>query len=275
VSVKVNADMDFNKKIIRKETYDPQVSVVRSEQRMEETVQGRASLEGGVPDANFRGDGLTGTVSNQQSNREQRTTNYEINKEEQTITSSAGEIYRLSIAVIVDGTYAPNENGEMVFVPRTEDEMRAIRQLVASAAGFSSARGDTLEVSNIPFGVADMEEARDMTAIITDYALRIGKPFLNALLIFLFLLIVVRPVIMALIRPKVEGEMLEELAGLPMGEERLALAESSDDELDAMAILEKIEDIKAHAIHLSEQNMEQALGIIRSWLKGEQAAEAA
>jgi flagellar M-ring protein FliF len=146
---------------------------------------------------------------------------------------------------------------------------------VASAAGFSSARGDTLEVSNIPFGATDVEESRDMATLITDYALRIGKPFLNALLIFLFLLIVVRPVIMALIRPKVEGEMLEELAGLPVGEERLALAESSDDELDAMAILEKIEDIKAHAIHLSEQNMEQALGIIRSWLKGEQVAQAA
>ncbi|MDR1242554.1 MAG: flagellar M-ring protein FliF [Deltaproteobacteria bacterium] len=275
VSVKVNADMDFSKKIIRKEMYDPQVAVVRSEQRMEESIQGRASLEGGVPDVNFRGDGLTGTVSNQQSSREQRTTNYEINKEEQTITSNVGEVNRLSIAVIVDGTYVPNAQGEMAFVPRTDDEIRAIRQLVASAAGFNSARGDTLEVSNIPFGLADTEEVRDLSAIITDYAIRIGKPFLNALLIFLFLLIVVRPVIMALIRPKVEGEMLEELAGLPMGEERLALVEGSDEELDAMAILEKIEDIKAHAMHLSEQNMEQAVGIIRSWLKGEQIAEAA
>ncbi|MDR2825653.1 MAG: flagellar M-ring protein FliF [Deltaproteobacteria bacterium] len=275
VSVKVNADMDFSKRITKKEMYDPQVAVVRSEQRMEESVQGRASLEGGVPDVNFRGDGLTGTVSNQQSNREQRTTNYEINKEEQTITNSTGEVIRLNIAVIVDGTYAPNEQGEMVFTPRTDEEMRTIRQLVASAAGFSSARGDTLEVSNIPFGVTDLTEAKDMTAIITDYAIRIGKPFLNALLIFLFLIIVIRPVIMALIRPKVEGEMLEELAGLPMGEERLALVEGSDEELDAMAILEKIEDIKAHAIHLSEQNMEQAVGIIRSWLKGEQVAAAA
>jgi flagellar M-ring protein FliF len=275
VSVKVNADMDFSKKIIRKEMYDPQVAVVRSEQRMEESIQGRASLEGGVPDVNFRGDGLTGTVSNQQSSREQRTTNYEINKEEQTITSNVGELNRLSIAVIVDGTYAPNAQGEMAFVPRTDDEIRSIRQLVASAAGFNAARGDTLEVSNIPFELVDTEEARDLSTLITDYAVRIGKPFLNALLIFLFLLIVVRPVIMALIRPKVEGEMLEELAGLPMGEERLALMEGSDEELDAMAILEKIEDIKAHAMHLSEQNMEQALGIIRSWLKGEPIAEAA
>jgi flagellar M-ring protein FliF len=275
LSVKVNADMDFSKKITRRELYDPEVAVVRSEQRMEESVQGRASLEGGVPDANFRGDGLTGTVSNQQSNREQRTTNYEINKEEQTITNSVGEVSRLSIAVIVDGTYSANAQGEMVFVPQTDEQMAKIRQLVARAAGFNADRGDTLEVSNIPFGAMDIAEQQDIATIITDYAIRIGKPFLNALLIFLFLLIVVRPVIMALIRPKVEGEMLEELAGLPMGEERLALVEGSDEELDAMAILEKIEDIKAHAMHLSEQNMEQAVGIIRSWLKGEKLAEEA
>ena len=31
--------------------------------------------------------------------------------------------------------------------------------------------------------------------------------------------------------------------------------------------LEKIEDIKAHALQLSEQNLDQAIGIIRSWLK--------
>ena len=36
--------------------------------------------------------------------------------------------------------------------------------------------------------------------------------------------------------------------------------------------LEKIEDIKAHALQLSEQNMDQAIGIIKSWLK-EPAAE--
>lgn len=273
VIAKVNADMDFSQKTIRKEMYDPDVTVVRSESRMEEQTQGTANLESGVPDVNFRGDGLSDSTSTQSSNREQRQTNYEINKEEQNIVGSVGDINRLTVAVIIDGTYAANEaTGEMTFVPRSAEELRNIRQLVSNVVGFDSARGDTIEVSNIPFGAPEAEGPQNVAQMLADYALRLGKPFLNALLIFLFLLIVVRPVIMALIRPKVEGEMLEELAGLPMGEERLALVESDDEELDAMAILEKIEDIKAHALHLCEQNMEQAMGILRSWLKEEAPA---
>lgn len=273
VIAKVNADMDFSQKTIRKEMYDPDVTVVRSESRMEEQTQGTANLESGVPDVNFRGDGLSDSTSTQSSNREQRQTNYEINKEEQNIVGSVGDINRLTVAVIIDGTYAANEaTGEMTFVPRSAEELRNIRQLVSNVVGFDSARGDTIEVSNIPFGAPEAEGPQNIAQMLADYALRLGKPFLNALLIFLFLLIVVRPVIMALIRPKVEGEMLEELAGLPMGEERLALVESDDEELDAMAILEKIEDIKAHALHLCEQNMEQAMGILRSWLKEEAPA---
>lgn len=273
VIAKVNADMDFSQKTIRKEMYDPDVSVVRSESRMEEQTQGTANLESGVPDVNFRGDGLSDSTSTQSSNREQRQTNYEINKEEQNIVGSVGDINRLTVAVVIDGTYTANEaTGEMTFVPRSAEELRNIRQLVSNVVGFDSARGDTIEVSNIPFGAPEMEGPQNVAQMLADYALRLGKPFLNALLIFLFLLIIVRPVIMALIRPKVEGEMLEELAGLPMGEERLALVESDDEELDAMAILEKIEDIKAHALQLCEQNMEQAMGILRSWLKEEAPA---
>jgi flagellar M-ring protein FliF len=269
VIARVNADIDFNQRTIRRELFDPDVTVVRSESRMEEQTQGTASLESGVPDVNFRGDGLADSTSTQSSNREQRQTNFEINKEEQNIIGSIGGINRLTVAVIIDGTYSPNEAGEMVFVPRSAEELRNIRQLVSNVVGFDSARGDTIEVSNIPFGAPEIDGPYNMAQLLADYALRIGKPFLNALLIFLFMLIVVRPIIMALIRPKVEGEMLEELAGLPLGEERLALMESNDEELDAMAILEKIEDIKAHALHLSEQNMEQAMGIIRNWMKQE------
>lgn len=269
VIAKVNANMDFSQKTIRREMYDPEVAVVRSESRMEEQTQGTANLESGVPDVNFRGDGLADSASSQSSSREQRQTNYEINKEEQNIIGSIGDISRLTVAVVVDGSYTPNEAGDMVFVPRSEEELKNIRQLVSNVVGYDSARGDTIEVSNIPFGAPELDGQQSMARILADYALRLGKPFLNALLIFLFLLIVVRPVIMALIRPKVEGEMLEELAGLPMGEERLALVESNDVELDAMAILEKIEDIKAHTLHLCEQNMEQAVGILRSWLKEE------
>ena len=267
VIARVNADLDFSQKTVRKEIYDPEKTVVRSEMRSEESSQGRASLEGGVPDPNFRGDGPGGTVSNQQATRENRTTNFEINKEEHSIVGTVGAIDRLTVAVIVDGTYEKGADGVMAFKPRTDDELKRIRQLVSNAVGFNSTRGDTLEVSNIAFGTTEIESAPGTASIIADYAMRFGKPMLNALLVFLFLVMIVRPVVLALIRPKVEGKMLEGLEGLPQSEERLALVEEDDEAVAATAMLEKIEDIKAHALQLSEQNLDQAVGIIRSWLK--------
>ncbi|MDL2272717.1 flagellar M-ring protein FliF, partial [Desulfovibrio sp. OttesenSCG-928-I05] len=276
VIAKVNAELDFSQKTIRRELYDPEVQVLRSEQRSEQTTQNMANVESGVPEANFRGDGLGATTSTQSSTSETRASNFEINKEEQNIIGQIGAIDRLTVAVIVDGTYAKNEAGQNVFTPRSDEELKQIRQLVASAVGFDAARGDVIEVSSIAFEQLDMMPERNLADVITEYALRLGKPLINALLIFLFLVMVVRPVVMALIRPKVEGEMVEGLEGLPSGEDRLALIEETDEEAaDALATLEKIEDIRAHAIQLSEQNMDQALGIIRSWLKTPENAKAA
>ncbi len=274
VIAKVNADLDFSQRTIKKELYDPEKTVVRSEQRSESSTRGRAAIEGGVPDPNFRGDGMNGTTSDQNASTETRTTNYEINKEEQNIIANVGELNRLSVAVIVDGTYSLDENGKQVFTPRDAEEIKRIRQLVSNAVGFDSARGDTIEVSSIAFGGVELEGVQPVSEIIADYALRFGKPLLNALLIFLFLVLVVRPVVLALIRPKVEGTLLEGLEGLPQTDERLALVEPDDEEMAAAAMLEKIEDIKAHALQLSEQNMDQAMGIIKSWLKNSGAAEA-
>ena len=267
VIARVNADLDFSQRTIRREMFDPDKTVVRSENRNEESTQGRATIGGGVPDPNFRGDNPAGNMSDQNSSRESRTINFEINKEEQNIVSNSGDISRISVAVIVDGMYEKNAEGEMVFTPRTAEEMDRIRQLVASAVGFDSVRGDTLEVSSIAFEGVDLADATPVSTVIMDYAMRFGKPFLNALLVFLFLIMVVRPVVLALIRPKVEGRMIEELEGLPQTDDRLALADDSEDAVTATAMLDKIEDIKVHALHLSEQNMEQALGIIKCWLK--------
>lgn len=270
VIAKVNADVDFSQRTIHKKFYDPESAVVRSEQRSEETTQGRSNLESGIPEDNFRGEGPTNGLSTQDSTRETRTTNFEINEEEQNIVAAPGELQRMTVAVIVDGTYQLDENtGEYTFVPRSEEELARIRQLVENAVGFDSARGDTVDVQTISFGGPELADEPSLVDILLDYALRLGKPFLNALLIFLFLVLVVRPVIMALIRPRVEGEMVEGLEGLPDGSERLALLEGEEDEYEALDAMKKIEDIKAHALQMSEQNMEQAVNILKSWMKQE------
>ncbi|WP_449242033.1 flagellar basal-body MS-ring/collar protein FliF [Desulfovibrio sp.] len=267
VIARVNADLDFSQKTIRKEMYDPNATVVRSENRSEETTQGRAAIDGGAPEANFRGDGFAGTQSTQDSTREARTTNYEINKEEQSIVSPVGELQRLSVAVIVDGTYAKDAQGQMAYAPRSAEEMQRIQNLVRSAVGFDKNRGDAVEVSNISFGAPELEDGQTLMRTMLEYAQRLGKPFLNGLLIFLFLILVVRPVVMALIRPRVAEQEISEVAGLP-GMERLAIEETEMDE-EALDAARKLENIKAQALQLSEQNMEQAVRLLKVWIKQE------
>ncbi len=266
VIARVNADLDFSQKTRRLELYDPDKTVLRSTTRSEMSERGQSTLDSQTPDANFRADNITGGLSEQEKSSENRVENYEINKEEQNIISPVGEISRLSVAVIVDGTYSQNEAGEMVFTPRPKEEIERIQQLIRNAVGYDSARGDAIEVTSISFGTDDLSLEPSLSDLVLDYVLRIGKPLLNTILVLLFLLLVVRPVVLAMIRPKVQStEVVEGLEGLPAGESRLALLES-EEELEPVDAFKQIEDIKAHAINLAEQNMDQAVSILRGWL---------
>ncbi len=277
---KINADLDFNQRTIRKESYDPDVTVVRSEQRSEETTSGTAAVDntavgpGGtgaaVPNTNFRGDGFSGTESTEKSNRETRTTNYEINKQEENVVVAAGDLNRLTIAVIVDGTYEPVEgSNEYTFTPRKAEELEQIKQVVAKAVGFDAQRGDEIEVSSFEFGAPDVYAEPSLVQTMMEYAQRLGKPFLNGVLIFLFLILVVRPVVLALIRPRVSEEDIETLERLPEGERRVALAEPEEEEVGMMEASKRFEMTKNLAMQLFEENLEQGVNVLKTWLKQE------
>ena len=151
--------------------------------------------------------------------------------------------------------------------------------------GLDKARGDALEVSSAPFTDSEPPKDPNVAEMLSDYAERLGKPLLNALLAFLFLMLVVRPVVLALIRPKVEaGEMIEGLEGLPAAEEQLALYEALEeaaktdeeiepDDTDAM-VFKDVEALKAHIFNLSDNHMEQVVMLVRGWMRNDETAKA-
>ena len=278
--VKANVDLDFSQRTIRKELYDPNVSVVRSEQKNEESTSGTAAVDasgvtttprgGGaaVPNTNFRGEGYSGTESPQKSNRATSPPNYEINKEEQNVVTPVGDLKRQSIAVIVDGTYEKVEGkNTYTFVPRKPEELERIKQVVARAAGLDPSRGDEVQVSSFEFGAPDGSGEPSLMQTMLEYAQRLGKPFLNGLLLFLFLILVV----LALIRPRVTEEEIETLERVPEGEARLALAEASEEggEAPMLESAKQFELAKNLALQLFEENMEQSMTVLKSWLKQE------
>lgn len=81
------------------------------------------------------------------------TTNYELNRTLTHTKRSAGTIERLSVAVVVN--YQPDEEGKPVAL--SQARMEQIQALVKEAMGYSTARGDTLNVVNSPFNDAPAE----------------------------------------------------------------------------------------------------------------------
>src|SRR5690606_25421146 len=128
--------------------------VVRSTQTVEETSD---STEGGVdavtvannlPDPTLQ---EGGEQSRSTSARIEETVNYEITKTVETHVRQAGSVKRLSVAVLVDGTYTPAEDGTLAYQPRSTEELEQLALLVRSAVGFDESRGDTVEVVNLRF----------------------------------------------------------------------------------------------------------------------------
>ena len=261
---RVNANMDFSQKTIRRELFDPESSVVRSEGRTEESTRGAANIDNGVPEENFRGDGFQGTQTTQDSNRETRTTNYEINREEQNIVAEVGTVERITVAVILDGTYVENpETGVKEYVPRTEAELEQFRLLVENAVGIDTARGDNIELSSLSFGVQEIEVETNIFYMLLSYAQHIGKPFLNAILVLIFILVILRPIIMSMLRPRVAEAETDEVPGLPQGN-RLALDDISG--LDEKVGLE-LDHLREQALSLTELHMDQAVRLLKGWVK--------
>ncbi|MBI5748839.1 MAG: flagellar M-ring protein FliF, partial [Nitrospinae bacterium] len=106
--VRVTADVDFSQVERMEENYDPDSQVARSEQRTEDSSQGAGAV-GGIPGVQSNIPGAmpmtqpAGTPSKSQKTSE--TINYEINKVVKKVVEPIGKVKRLSVAVMVDGSY--------------------------------------------------------------------------------------------------------------------------------------------------------------------------
>ena len=160
--VRLSASFDFKKQERTEEHYLPDNRVVRSEQQLSELSVDPTLTPQGVPGirSNLPGDPAAAQQSKIDGSRRafeknDRTVNYEIGKVISHIKEPEGEMTRVSVAVLVDGTYKQIENGEGEFewqyVARTPEEMQKFESIVKRAVNFDQARGDQVDIVNIPF----------------------------------------------------------------------------------------------------------------------------
>lgn len=291
VRAQVAAEMDFDRVTTNTEAYDPDGQVVRSTQTIEENAKSseaggasNVSVQNNLPDAQQNNAGAAGAGS--ASSRTEETVNYEITRTVKNHVRETGIVRRISVALMVDGTYSTNDNGDRVYAERNAEELKKIEALVKSAIGFDEKRGDTVEVVSMQFRALDgmdLDTKMPLFGLTKADLFRIAEIFVLAIVGILVILLVVRPLI---------ARTLDALpSALDAAKEQALLADQSEDGFalegpsgtgvsgvfrdeedgDQLINLDQVDGrVKASTLkkisEIVERHPEETVGIIRQWM---------
>lgn len=283
VIVRVNASLNPRQTATVEETVDPEKTAVLSTSTQEESLDGQRTNPTGVPGAraNLPGAADQGQVGFAQNvKKETKTNNYSVPKTVRNIKESAGELERLTVAVLVDGNTIrkKDDKGDEIetWEPRKAEEIAKFESIVKNAIGFSDKRGDSVRIENIQFTAEDFSESEKLLSTLE------RKKLLNALLkwallglaLGLFFFIVVRP-FMRWVTDSFQ-DSVEDM--LPRTIEELEELQSVDNTLpgmsNALPVLEESLDpdkaeselLRERIMSLMESDDEKASGAFSLWL---------
>lgn len=216
VVVEVAVDRVTEREEIVERNFDPDsrvaISTVTEETNSSanDSRDGAVTVAGNLPDGDAGGQGADSS-SSETGTREQ--VNYEVSETLREVLRLPGAVRRLTVAVLVDGIRTTGGDGTETWSPRPEDELSALRSLVASAVGFDEARGDEITLQSLEF--PPIEEVGTEAAPIplltrlgidAMQLIQIGVLALVALVLGLF---VVRPILRAAPAPALPAPVAE------------------------------------------------------------------
>lgn len=152
--VEVNIDTVTERELITERTVDPSARAAVSQETEQRNNTSSDSGGAGVTVASNLPDGQAGNNSGQSQSREQTSrerTSWEVSQTSREVERQPGAIRRVTVAVLVDGVRTIDANGNLQWTPRPEEELAALRDLVASAVGFDEARGDVITLRSLQF----------------------------------------------------------------------------------------------------------------------------
>jgi len=256
VRAKVSAVIDLSRVETTEEKFDPESQVVRSEQKQTE----KSSTVGasGVPGVSSNLPAKTATASTPAqglAEKQSQTVNYEITKVTSRTVNTPGLVKKLTAAVLVDGTYVPQQGSkEMKYVPRQEEEIRRYEELVKETIGFTESRGDQVKVVNMPFETVPGEElppAGNRYLEMAAPAARYAVPLLAVILLALFVL---RPLAQSLSVPGAGRTALRGSISTAAGE------------IDKPAAPREL-PVREEVTNWARKNPQDAANVIKSWMR--------
>lgn len=297
VRAEVTAEMDFDRISTTTETYDPDGQVVRSTQSVEESSATRDG-QGGTPPVSVT---TSLPSSGQQQNatpapaepkntanssRTEETVNFEISKTTKTHVRESGAVKRISVAVLIDGSWVDEGGGKRAYKERSPAEVAQYKKLVETAIGFDPQRGDKVEVVNLRFAKGEEtieEEPRPLFGLGKNDYIRIAELLILGIVSILVILLVVRPLIKRILDALPDAiasskNLINEsvaaaaaTAALPptMGGSHHSLPSSASaaDGIDMASIEGRVRDSTVRKIgEIVDKHPEEAVSIIRNWM---------
>jgi flagellar M-ring protein FliF len=287
--VVTKVDVTLGSRLVQsvEEFVDPEKTALRSQQSEEETMDGARTQPAGVPGTqsnlpNTEGgsNGNSQVGFKQDVKREIKTSNFEVSKTVKNIKEMAGQLEKISVAVVVDGAFqtVKNEDGTTAqkWEPRPQEDLQKYETLIKNAIGFNETRGDNVKVETMQFAQEDFSEAeRIMTSLERKKVLNtILKWGLLGFSLALFFFLVVRP-FMSWVTDSFQ-QSVDEM--LPRTIEELEELHSVDSTLPGMSgalpVLEQnIDPEKAEAellrdriMSIVEAESEKAAGALSMWV---------
>lgn len=209
----------------------------------------------------------TATSSN---SRRDQTTNFEVDRTIRHTQQQAGRVQRLSVAVVVN--YGMDKAGKPIAL--SKEQLAQVESLTREAMGFSTDRGDTLNVVNTPFNATGEDSGNSLPfwqqQSFFDQLLNIGRYLLILLVAWILWRKLVRPLMekkqvadkaTASVNSMVQTAQSSETA--KQTKEELALRKKNQQRVSAEVQAQRIRE-------LADKDPRVVALVIRQWMSNDQ-----
>jgi flagellar M-ring protein FliF len=290
VRATVTADLDFTVSEETRENYDPQKSVVRSEQTSSDSHKGGDGPEGipgalsnqppgtagapAIPGASGPGQlaaagaatagGTAGTGPTSSSSRSTR--NYEVDRTLKYVKQPSGTLKRLNVGVVLDDWQKTDADGKVTTTAMSEEDVKRFTQLVHESIGIQDERGDQLKVLNQAFKTdAPITPVEGPPLWQQPWVMPLVKQIVAAGLVLTLAFLVLKP-LMKNLTGQSGGLLTMRGAGEPDGD-RLSLSGKQGKE--PIKLAPSFEQQIAAARSLVIQDPKRAAQIVKDWVSAD------
>ncbi|MCK8081105.1 flagellar basal-body MS-ring/collar protein FliF [Vibrio sp. 1CM24A] len=198
--VQITSDINFSKVEETEEIYaDP---VVRKETLLSDMNESSMAL--GIPGALSNTppvtDGEPQPEPNAKVNRSETSRDYAVSGKVRHTQHQQGVLQNLSVSIVVNDLANPNQTW-------TPEELTNVENVVRSAIGFNTERGDSIHITHFPFVIASIPEQAPIAWFENTHIMQPLKYLLGVMLSGLMIMVVLRPLAQYLTKSAEQEEL--------------------------------------------------------------------